>query len=120
MSSSTQSSTCITAPGIDKMEIGSASESIVYTMPATRSTNVKRAVKQTSHEKWTQLEERVLIKMTRHHGLSEEEIARSLCRSVPAVRYRLSKIFHEHLDGRTDAESIQEVSDWLLPEHHYT
>ena len=89
-------------------------------MPATRSINTKRAVKQTCPEKWTQLEERVLIKMTRHLGLSEDEIARSLCRSVPAVRYRLAKIFHEHLDGRTDAESIQEVSDWILPEHHYT
>jgi DNA-binding NarL/FixJ family response regulator len=90
-------------------------------MPSsTRSINVKRTVKQTRPEKWTQLEERVLIKMTRHLGLSEEEIARSLCRSVPAVRYRLAKIFHEHLDGRTDADSIQEVSDWILPEHHYT
>ena len=102
------------------MDMTSTKKSTSYKMPATRSINTKRAVKQTRPEKWTQLEERVLIKMTRHLGLSEDEIARSLCRSVPAVRYRLAKIFHEHLDGRTDAESIQEVSDWLLPEHHYT
>lgn len=70
--------------------------------------------------KWTKLEERALLKMTRQQGLSEDEIARNLHRSVPAVRYRLAKIFHEHLDGRTDAASIREVSDWILPEHHYT
>lgn len=92
-----------------------------YKMPATpRSINTKRAVKQTRPEKWTQLEERVLLKMTRQFGMTEEEIAASLCRSVPAVRYRLAKIFHEHLDGRTDPESIWEVSNWILPEHHYT
>jgi len=85
-------------------------------MPAS----LKRTIKQTRPEKWTQMEERVLLKMTRQYGLSEEEIARSLCRSVPAVRCRLLKIFQEHLDGRTDPESIQEVSDWILPEHHYT
>jgi hypothetical protein len=85
-------------------------------MPAT----TKRTTKETRPEKWTQLEDRVLLKMTRVYGLSEEEIAKSLCRSVPAIRCRLLKVFHEHLDGRTDAESIREVSDWILPEHHYT
>jgi hypothetical protein len=42
-------------------------------------------------------------------------MARRLDRTPDAVRYRLAKLFVEHMDGReaTD-ENIRDVSDWLV------
>ena len=66
--------------------------------------------------KWTVGEERDLIRMSRHLQLSENKIAVVLNRSVEGVRFRLLKIFAEHLTGFDDAErGISEVSDWLVP-----
>jgi hypothetical protein len=42
-------------------------------------------------------------------------MAATLGRSEESIRYRLARLIHEHLDGRTDEASIREVSDWLLP-----
>ena len=67
-------------------------------------------------QKWTVTEERDLIRMSRHLQLSENNIATVLNRSVESVRFRLLKIFAEHLTGFDDAErGISEVSDWLVP-----
>jgi len=67
-------------------------------------------------KKWTVTEERDLIRMSRHLQLSENKIATVLNRSVESVRFRLLKIFAEHLTGFDDAErGISEVSDWLVP-----
>jgi hypothetical protein len=42
-------------------------------------------------------------------------MAERLERTPDAVRYRLAKLFVEHMDGReaTD-ENIKDVSDWLV------
>jgi len=65
--------------------------------------------------KWTKTEERDLIRMCRQTEMAPNEMAFVLRRTEVAVRYRLAKIFHEHLDGRTDEASVAEVSNWLLP-----
>lgn len=67
-------------------------------------------------KKWTVTEEREMIRMSRHYQMPETEIARTLNRSVESVRFRLLKIFAEHLTGFDDSEQgISEVSDWLVP-----
>jgi len=53
--------------------------------------------------------------MCRHTEMTPAIMAATLGRSEESIRYRLAKIIHEHLDGRTDDASIREVSDWLLP-----
>jgi hypothetical protein len=49
--------------------------------------------------------------------MTPELMAATLGRTEEAIRYRLAKIIHEHLDGRTDEASIKEVSNWLLPNY---
>jgi hypothetical protein len=66
-------------------------------------------------KKWLQSEERDLIRMCRHENLNLDEMASRMRRSPHSIAYRLTKIMLEHLDGRTDEESIKEVSDWILP-----
>jgi hypothetical protein len=66
-------------------------------------------------KKWLQSEERDLIRMCRHENLNLDEMAARMRRSSHSIAYRLTKIMLEHLDGRTDEESIKEVSDWILP-----
>ena len=65
--------------------------------------------------KWTKAEERDLIRMCRQTEMTPDQMAVVLHRSEEAIRYRLAKIFHEHLDGRTDEAAVLEVSNWLLP-----
>ena len=67
-------------------------------------------------KKWTVTEEREMIRMSRHYQMSESEIARTLNRSVEGVRFRLLKVFADHLTGFDDSEQgISEISDWLVP-----
>ena len=66
-------------------------------------------------KKWLQSEERDLIRMCRHENLNLDEMASRMRRSPHSIAYRLTKIMLEHLDGRTDEQSIKEVSDWILP-----
>jgi len=47
--------------------------------------------------------------------MTPDIMAATLGRSEESIRYRLARLIHEHLDGRTDDASIREVSDWLLP-----
>jgi hypothetical protein len=68
-------------------------------------------------KKWLQSEERDLIRMCRHENLNLDEMASRMRRSPHSISYRLTKIMLEHLDGRTDEESIKEVSDWILPNY---
>lgn len=86
------------------MELSLATTTNSYTMPALRD-----------HERWTMTETRNLIRMCRLEECTTEEMARRLDRTPTAVRYRLVKIFAEHMDGRepTD-ENIKDVSDWLV------
>ena len=67
-------------------------------------------------KKWTITEERDMIRMSRHKQMAESAIARQLDRSVESVRFRLLKVFREHLEGFDDMEQgISEFSDWLVP-----
>lgn len=66
-------------------------------------------------KKWLQSETREFIRMCRHENLTIDEMASRMHRSPEGILFRLAKIMHEHLDGRTDEESIKEVSDWILP-----
>ena len=68
-----------------------------------------------NNKKWLVKDEQMLIRLCRRTEMTPELMAASLGRTEEAIRYRLSKIIHEHLDGRTDNASIKEVSDWLLP-----
>jgi hypothetical protein len=68
-----------------------------------------------NNKKWTTADERTLIRMCRHTEMTPAIMAATLGRSEESIRYRLARLIHEHLDGRTDEASIREVSDWLLP-----
>ena len=70
-----------------------------------------------NNKKWSTEDQRTLLRMCRQMDLMPETMAAVLGRSEDAIRYRLAKIVHEHLDGRTDQESIREVSDWILPNY---
>lgn len=67
------------------------------------------------HQRWTMTETRNLIRMCRLEDFTTEEMARRLDRTPTAIRYRLAKLFVEHMDGReaTD-ENIKDVSNWLV------
>jgi hypothetical protein len=83
---------------------------IIVKMPVTHTKPSREG------KKWTVTEEREMIRMSRHYQMFESEIARTLNRSVESVRFRLLKIFAEHLTGFDDREQgISEVSDWLVP-----
>jgi hypothetical protein len=66
-------------------------------------------------KKWLQSEEREFIRMCRYEDLTVDEMAARMRRSPEGILFRLGKIMHEHLDGRTDEASIKEVSNWILP-----
>jgi DNA-directed RNA polymerase specialized sigma24 family protein len=60
-------------------------------------------------------ETRNLIRMCRLEDYTTEEMARRLDRTPNAIRYRLAKLFVEHMDGReTTDENIRDVSNWLV------
>lgn len=87
-------------------------------MPATRTrSNFVVTVKPSREgKKWSVTEEREMIRLSRHYQMPESEIARTLNRSVEGVRFRLLKVFADHLTGFDDSErGISEVSDWLVP-----
>jgi hypothetical protein len=66
-------------------------------------------------KQWTVTDQRTLIRMCRHTEMTPAIMAATLGRSEESIRYRLARLIHEHLDGRTDDASIREVSNWLLP-----
>ena len=68
-----------------------------------------------NNKKWSTRDQRTLIRLCRQTEMTPELMAVTLGRTEEAIRYRLAKTIHEHLDGRTDEASIKEVSDWLLP-----
>lgn len=82
---------------------------------ATPARQVIQATPANNNKKWTTTDQRTLIRMCRQTDMTPDIMAATLGRSEEAIRYRLAKIIHEHLDGRTDEASIREVSDWLLP-----
>jgi len=86
------------------MELSLAMTTNSYTMPALRN-----------NQRWTMTETRSLIRMCRLEDCTTEQMAQRLERTPDAVRYRLAKLFVEHMDGReaTD-ENIRDVSDWLV------
>jgi len=64
-------------------------------------------------ERWTQQEERDMVKMLRHDNLSVNEVANALHRSPLAVHYRIDKVLTEHI-GEDDV-GVVEASKWLHP-----
>lgn len=123
------------------MDLPSAKEDISHKMPATtRSTtrsfhaaaNAINAAGNTplyitvypgevapanDKKTWSTEDQRTLLRMCRQMDVMPETMAAVLGRSEEAIRYRLAKIVHEHLDGRKDEASIKEVSNWLLPNY---
>jgi hypothetical protein len=86
------------------MELSLAVTTKSYTMPLERD-----------HQRWTMTETRNLIRMCRLEDFTTEEMARRLDRTPTAIRYRLAKLFVEHMDGReTTDENIKDVSNWLV------
>jgi hypothetical protein len=86
------------------MELSLATTTKSYTMPLERD-----------HQRWTMTETRNLIRMCRLEDFTTEEMARRLDRTPTAIRYRLAKLFVEHMDGReTTDENIKDVSNWLV------
>ena len=94
---------------------------ILYTSPGGQGQNVSivdiapRAGPANHRKQWTVTDQRTLIRMCRHTEMTPAIMAATLGRSEESIRYRLARLIHEHLDGRTDEASIREVSDWLLP-----
>jgi hypothetical protein len=123
------------------MELPSAKEDISYKMPATTRSSTRsfhaaanainaagntplyitvypgEVAPPNNNKKWSTEDQRTLLRMCRQMDVMPETMAAVLGRSEDAIRYRLAKIVHEHLDGRTDQESIREVSDWILPNY---
>ena len=67
-------------------------------------------------KKWTISEEREMVRLSRHKNMTETAIADRLDRSRESVKFRLLKVFREHLEGFDDYDQgISEVSDWLVP-----
>jgi len=83
--------------------------------PARQVIHVDLSTPVNNNKKWTVADQRTLIRMCRQTDMTPDIMAATLGRTEEAIRYRLAKIIHEHLDGRTDNASIREVSDWLLP-----
>jgi hypothetical protein len=63
-------------------------------------------------ERWTQQEERDLIRMFRHEKASVMDVAKALHRNPMAVHYRVDKVLNEHMEGGV---SLMEASAWLHP-----
>ena len=87
---------------------------------ATRSASPKSAPKESvrpsytmNGERWTQQEERDLVRLLRHENRSVAEVATMLHRSPLAVHYRIDKVLTEHV-GEDDV-GILEASKWLHP-----
>ena len=84
-------------------------------MPATTTTKRTGEVSARNNMKWTKTEERNLIRMCRLTDMTPDQMAHELGRTDEAIRYRLLKIFVEHMDGRDPSEeNIQDVSKWLV------
>jgi len=64
-------------------------------------------------ERWTQEEERDMIRMFRHENKTVPEVATALHRSPLAIHYRVDKVLNEHM-GEDDV-SLLEASKWLHP-----
>jgi len=64
-------------------------------------------------ERWTQQEERDMVRLFRHENKSVPEVATALHRSPLAVHYRVDKVLTEHM-GEDDV-SLLEASKWLHP-----
>jgi len=92
-------------------------KTISYKMPATTRSTPKRSAPMPArnNKKWTVTEERALIRMCRHENNNVSDMAERLNRTPDSIRYRLVKIFAEHMEGREPSEeNIQDVSDWLV------
>jgi hypothetical protein len=57
----------------------------------------------------------MFIRMCRQTEMTPSTMAAVLGRSEDAIRYRMSMVIHEHMDGRTDEASIKEATNWLIP-----
>jgi hypothetical protein len=68
-----------------------------------------------NNKKWSSKEMRTLLRMCRQTNMTPYTMAAALGRSEDAIRYRMSMVIHEHMDGRTDEAAIKEATNWLIP-----
>lgn len=64
-------------------------------------------------ERWTQQENRDMIRLLRHENRSVAEVATMLHRSPLAVHYRIDKVLNEHIGD--DDVGVLEAAKWLHP-----
>jgi hypothetical protein len=83
----------------------------------TRSQN-KSATKRTApairyskdNHRWTQSEEREMVRLRRLENLNFQEIATELHRSPEAIKLRFEKLLMEHTEGESD---VSETLRWF-------
>ena len=86
--------------------------------PVARTLDFSAAVRTAVHynmagERWTQQEERDMIRLLRHENRSVAEVATMLHRSPLAVHYRIDKVLMDHIGE--DEVGVLEASKWLHP-----
>jgi hypothetical protein len=81
----------------------------------TAANSIANAAPPNNNKKWTSKEMRMFIRMCRQTEMTPSTMAAVLGRSEDAIRYRMSMVIHEHMDGRTDEASIKEATNWLIP-----
>ena len=62
------------------------------------------------NHRWTQLEEREMVRLRRHENLNFNEIATELHRSPEAIKLRFEKLLMEHTEGESD---VSEALRWF-------
>ena len=75
----------------------------------TRSSKRTTPVHKTS-DRWTQAEERQMIRLRRQGNLNFNEIAVELHRSPEAIKLRFEKLLMEHTEGVSD---VSEALRWF-------
>ena len=78
-----------------------------------QATTKSRTRYNNSGERWTQQEERDMIRMLRHENASVVDVAKALHRNPLAIHYRIDKVLVEHV-GEDDV-SVLEAGKWLHP-----
>jgi hypothetical protein len=59
-----------------------------------------------ANKRWTQTEERQMVRLRRHGGLTFEEIANELHRAPDAVKLRFEKMLLEHATGDVQEREV--------------
>ncbi len=81
----------------------------------TAANAIADAAPPNNNKKWSSKDHRTFLRMCRQTEMTPSTMAAVLGRSEDAIRYRMSMVIHEHMDGRTDETSIKEATNWLIP-----